>query len=158
MVAAGFREPVFTPFETFLFDIVAADFNRDGLDDLAYLDTDSTNGDERIGVMLGQADGTLAPAGWRGLGQRPNDLRAIDLDGDGRDELVVAVDERFRSVRVARVGLDGSLTTPLAYFSGENAEEVAGGDVDGDGAIDLVCVNEDIDAMHVLLGDGSGGL
>jgi hypothetical protein len=66
--------------------IAAADFNGDGLADIAALNTAS----DTMGVLVNLGARRFAPAVAVGVGGAPRWVEAADLNGDGRPELLVA--------------------------------------------------------------------
>jgi FG-GAP-like repeat len=66
--------------------IAAGDFNGDGLTDFAV----ANYADNTVSVLLGRADGTLAPQVTYPTGPGPVAVAAADFDGDGRVDLAVA--------------------------------------------------------------------
>lgn len=98
-------------------------------------------------VLALRADGSPLP-GWPVYLRRNNangGLNAADLDGDSRPEVVFAQD---RSLQV--LGRDGALLPgwPVTFGS-ELRESPALGDLDGDGALEVVVV-EEAGNIHVL--------
>jgi sugar lactone lactonase YvrE len=135
--------------------IAVADFNHDGILDLAV--TGSTEG-SIVAVLQGVGDGTFTQpnspinipannAGW---------LAAGDLRNSGTMDLVVP--DRAGSNVYVLLG-NGNLTfqTAVAYAGVEGPWQVALGDVNGDGVLDLVAPNTEADGLvSVLLGNGDG--
>ncbi len=127
----------------FAVDIVGADMNADGTDDLIVLDPNGSSlilwlVDGPLGTSTGyidwQYDDTTTISGYTdaagdGVG---------DLDGDGRDD--VAVSEASAATTWIYNGDRGS--TPFSSGASVSfaveAESMAGGDLDGDGWNDLV--------------------
>jgi VCBS repeat protein len=131
------------------FGILAADFNRDGLPDLA---TSS-------GVMLDKGDGTFErPVRFleklTAKGPYPHPAAAVDLDGDGSLDLIVCYSASdFFSVFRGRG--DGTMLLSVEYAAGRGAGEAAGGvaiaDLDGDGQPDLITANFRSNDVSLLL-------
>ncbi|MEO1083276.1 MAG: VCBS repeat-containing protein, partial [Acidobacteriota bacterium] len=86
---------------------------------------------------------------------------SADFDGDGRDD--VAVGFRNREYGIWRSGVDVYFQKADGWerrslFSVENRQgvfSVANGDIDGDGALDLIAVTGQAEMM-VFLGHGDG--
>ncbi|MBE0564704.1 MAG: VCBS repeat-containing protein [Krumholzibacteria bacterium] len=108
-------------------------------------------------VWLAATDGVWRVTGESDAGDRPGDLAAADLDGDGTAELVVAnAGALSRSLMVFRRGdggyvLDQDLPLPGAPTA------LAAGDVDGDGR-DEVAVSSADTALVWLLQENAGML
>ncbi|MEB8339050.1 FG-GAP repeat domain-containing protein [Streptomyces endophyticus] len=73
-------------------DLKSADINGDGCDDLAVRsDDDRVGGNDRVDVLRGGSAPGLGSEPWDRLPRLSGRLvDAVDLDGDGRDELVLA--------------------------------------------------------------------
>lgn len=96
-------------------------------------------------------------------------VEAADFDGDGRDDLAVAstsyqVDDWWGSFQVLlnRPAEDGSLAFTAVRLTGgrdtpaDRVTAIGAGDVDADGAVDLVAATA-TGSVWVFLGDGAGG-
>jgi hypothetical protein len=141
--------------------LAVADFNGDGRPDFA---TASAVAGSRTLLFLGQEDGS-----WKGVPieqLRPQaTFRAVaagDFDGDGRQDL--AVGYTSRELDVTRTGIDVLLARPDGAWERRSlgSQEIntgvwglGAGDLDGDGALDLVGVTGNGDGW-VFLGDGKG--
>ncbi len=68
----------------------AADFNGDGIVDLAYVRNGNLSDPGSLAIELGKGDGTFVPADYIGFGQGPFSLEAVDLNGDGNPDLIEA--------------------------------------------------------------------
>jgi hypothetical protein len=135
--------------------IVAADFNGDGKQDLAVANV----GDGTVTILLGNGDGTFAPAPSSPVtvGTFPVSLAANDFNGDGIADLVVA-NSADSTLTVLLGNGDGSFTpTPSSPFAvGSTPYSLAAADLNGDTKIDLVVANKDDYTFSVLLGNGDG--
>jgi hypothetical protein len=136
--------------------LALADLDRDG--DLDVLSTDDTA--HVVAVLLGDGRGAFVPAPLSPfpVGRQPYPPALGDLDRDGRLDLVTPdVEDGTLSVLLgdARRGFRAAAGSPIAvtarpYF-------VALGDLDGDGALDVVASHDDVSLVTLLLGDGRGG-
>lgn len=158
---------------TYTYAIAIADVNGDGILDV--LAANSCNGYYcfSIGELLGSGGGSLQPvqqysSSWPGGG--PSATAMADLNGDGILDLVTV--SRFvygsGSVYVQLGNADGTFQPPVVYDSGgAYALGVAIADVNGDGYLDILAVNQCADtscsswgiptgSVGVLTGNGDG--
>ncbi len=142
--------------------IAAADFNRDGKLDIS---VDSW-GENKVLVLFGNGDGTFGKPGAKfGVGEAPYQrLRAADLNGDGRADIVTS---NWRGSSLSILLSDGkgnfslsggrNLAVPPSPFA------LAIGDFNGDRHLDIAVAHfsgHDVDpsrnGLSVLFGDGKG--
>jgi hypothetical protein len=165
--AATFKNPILinTPYDPV--GLASADFNGDGKLDLVYIDGYSNHA---LHVLLGKGDGTFShgqdmelPAGLCGF----NDcvINVADVTNDGILDLVVG----GSGTSTAQVGAfrgngDGTfqqavVSTMIANTIG-NFPSLGGrigiGDIDGDGAVDLVVGDLANNVIWVAQGDNTG--
>ena len=118
----------------------------------------------RIAVVLALcvsflASCTAGPSSERHfrVGRAPGCVLVEDVNGDGRLDLVVA-NEKGSSVSVLLGDGEGGFSTASGspFPAGSNPNDLAGGDFNGDGCIDLAIANHETQRLTVLLGDGRG--
>ena len=144
-----------------LIGIVAADLNHDGKLDMAV--TNYTG--NTVDVFLGNGDGTFKPSGDYPTGYGPETVAIGDFDKDGNLDLVVAnagsaaTATGGTTVSVLLGNGDGTFKTTVSYFAGSEPVSAAVGDMDGDGKLDLIVADFDVDAgneISLLRGNGDG--
>lgn len=131
------------------FAVLPLDWNGDGAADLG---VGSGEGETGVAVLLGDGSGGFAPAPgspWDG-GHGPKALAVADIDGDGREDLVVTA---WDAPRVT-ILFGGGAPRVEAYEVGANPFGVAAGDLDGDGRPDLVTADQGSGSITVLLSSG----
>ncbi|NRA51119.1 MAG: VCBS repeat-containing protein, partial [Phaeodactylibacter sp.] len=92
------------------------------------------------------------------------DVESADLDGDGDLDLVLAGEALenliFFNDGTGQFSLDPARMLPeydtSDTYPGEDSEDIAIADFDGDGDLDLIFVSEDTPNHELLLNDGSG--
>ncbi len=144
----------------FPISLLAADFNRDGKQDVAVLwgfASPIGQSSGAIDVFLGKGDGTLAgpfgpPAGFR---SGATAFATADLNGDGIPDLV-GVDPGVVSVLLGNgdgtFSEAGSYTIPEPGIGLDNVP-LAIGDFNGDGKLDIAFAGS---SVHLLFGKGDG--
>ncbi|MDB5307018.1 MAG: Ribose transport system, periplasmic ribose-binding protein RbsB [Gemmataceae bacterium] len=131
--------------------VAVADFNGDGLLDVAGLDAGPTG--PRIVTLYGSGKGTFAQPVFTPLGKPPTDLVAGDFDGDGKVDLVVAEG----NVAVFHKNLGGQVFaagTPV-LTTGPAIDRLAAADFDGNGLPDVVAVASQEVRVATSLGGGA---
>jgi len=155
--------------------VAVADLNRDGIPDLVLANLCSANGgcepdggDADVGVLLGNGDGTFRPAKIYDSGGRfTYSVTVGDFRGNGILDLAAASGFVQNSVSVLLGNGKGKFNSPVTYELRDWAyDAVVVGDIDGDGNLDLVVVDEcehvrvkscvGTGKVSVLLGNGDG--
>ena len=130
-------------------NVVAADFNNDGILDLAVVD----NFDSVVNVFIGNGDGTFQDFVSYGIDDAGDDISVGDFDGDGKLDIVVTA---FNSVDLLRGNGDGTFQKEDTIFDGVNPVGLAVADLNHDGKLDVVIADIGSDQIQVLIGNGDG--
>jgi hypothetical protein len=147
----NFQGPSSYPAHQVPFGIASADFNRDGIPDLASVNEESDD----VSVLLGAGDGTMGTAVNYAVGDFPREIAVGDFNRDGLPDLVTA-DDHSHTVSVLLGTGGGAFGTATAYNVDLATEGVAVGDLNGDGKLDIVTANANPHDVSVLLGNGNG--
>lgn len=141
--------------------IVAGDFNRDGIMDLAVVSTCSTRqcypvatpqSPGFVTIFLGDGMGgfTASPSQLT-TGNIPYAIAAADLNGDGILDLVVA-NSGSNSLSIFVGNEDGTFTqTSASPATGNGPKAIAIGDFNGDGFLDIAVANSNDNTVSILL-------
>jgi len=142
------------------FAVVAADFNGDGILDLAVANA----GDKTITILLGRRDGTFGAGTIYATGVTPVAIAVGDFNGDGVPDLAVATSDcqfvddftecGYGSVSVFIGVGDGTFLPAVNYAAPSGYLSIATGDFNRDGKLDLVVSNGG--TLALLLGNGDG--
>jgi hypothetical protein len=144
--------------------MVVADFNGDGVNDLAVVvDTPPPVISQGVAIMLGLGDGNFAAPQvvFRGPAVLFSIL-AADFNGDGVADLAVVSNAPFSgpgSVVILLGNGNGTFGEPSSFAAGTSSPSrgLAVGDFNGDGKMDVVITNmAPSDSLSVLLGNGDG--
>ncbi|HEY6769281.1 MAG TPA: FG-GAP-like repeat-containing protein [Candidatus Sulfotelmatobacter sp.] len=143
--------------------VVIADFNGDGANDLAVANQSGND----VSILFNQGSGTFATAvnycvvaatGACNAGGSVNPLSlvAVDLNGDGKQDLAVA--SSAQSV-VTLLNNGSGVFTLTAQSSGSNEPQaIAAGDFNKDGFQDLVVADGTANSFEIFNGNGTGNL
>lgn len=141
--------------------LVTADFNDDGMDDLAVADRTGEAATILFGDTTGLGSFTLdssytVDSGPYGLSTGDfNDDGILDIATANRDSGSVSI---LIGNGLAGVG-DGTFAPAVTYPAGGSCYSIAAGDFDGDDIADLAVVNDQgFDDLRILTGQGSAGV
>ena len=111
------------------------------------------------GVLSSDVTSTAATSGARfPVGTAPGSVEIADVNGDGKPDLVVA-NEQGGDVTILLGDGKGSFTQAKGspFPAGHAPNDIAVGDFNRDGKLDLAFANHEEKHLTVLLGDGRGG-
>ena len=150
------------PFVPQTMSLVAGDFQKDGLTDVAVASSNFFAGDT-IDVLLGKGDGTFQTPDLISLGSglSPGAIVAADFTGDGILDLATAdvngSGAGDYSVLVGTgTGTFGLPTTTSLGGSGGSSTAIAVGDFTGNGLADVAITRTNPDSLVVQLSNGDG--
>jgi hypothetical protein len=146
--------------------LAAGDLDGDGFPDLVS-PIDVAPPGAVLSLLYNQGDGTFAPHVDLPLRNTANDVAIGDLDGDGDQDLAVAIGWQYETPNYDAVSVllnrgDGIFAAPVDYRVGVGRDPywpvaLALGDLDGDGDLDVVFANYmDPGSVGVLLNQGAG--
>ncbi len=125
--------------------LAIADIDGDTFGDVVVVN----GADATVSVLLNQGDGTFAPAIEIGVGTSPRSIDAVDLDGDGDPDLVIAADnEAMEPVVQVLVNITSGIgevefQLPLEFSVNADPNFVANADFNADDLPDIVTANTD---------------
>jgi FG-GAP-like repeat len=146
----------------FSLQMVTADFNHDGLPDLALVNTGSNPFGSTVSVMLGKQGGGFMPGKLFAVDQQPTGLAVTDFNHDGHLDLVVANFGNFPTngdVSLLLGNGDGTFQSPRNFTAGDFPASIAVADFNRDGNPDAVVANfgttVGTPSISVMFGDGN---
>ncbi len=136
--------------------MAVADFDRDGIPDLAIAVADSVIG------LRGDGAGGFGPAADIEVRFQTTGVASGDFNADGNPDLAatsVFAQEDWVSILIGDGAGGFSLTqeVPLAPIGSAKPVSIAADDLDGDGELDLVITNFNGRSVSILRGRGDGG-
>jgi hypothetical protein len=145
--------------------VAVSDLNKDGKADVIVVNSGPFSASS-VGVLLGNGDGTFQSAASYPVFRGGDAVAVRDLNGDGWPDIVVGINDGagVPSLLVLLNNGDASFQSAVAYASaGIDIRSVAIADVNGDGKLDVVALDQaDATFTHseiaVLLGNGDGTL
>ncbi|MGD0167925.1 MAG: VCBS repeat-containing protein, partial [Gaiellaceae bacterium] len=135
--------------------LTAADFNGDGLDDLAI----AIQGTGSVSILLGNGRGGFVRAAHSpiSVGNGPLSLTAGNFNGDRHPDLAVtSLASNSVSILLGRGNGEFKPAPHSPIKVGRGPDSIVASDFNADGNLDLAVANSDSNSVDVLLGDGSG--
>lgn len=134
--------------------IVNADFNGDGIPDLAV----TSQTDNKTYIFLGTGTGTFTAAPGSPITLQNDLVRAVagDFNHDGKVDLAVTC---YGSGTVALLlgNGDGTFQSPTYVTVASELTAIATADLNSDGNLDLVVASQNLNNVYLLIGNGAGG-
>ena len=135
------------------YSVAVGDFNNDGKADICT----ANSGTNKVGVILGNGNGTFLTPTYYSVGVLPSSVAIGDFNGDGKADIAAAnADSYSNNVSVLIGSGNGTFATAVNYAVGSMPSSVAIGDFNGDGKIDLATANFGSNNVSILLGNGNG--
>ena len=132
--------------------VATADFNGDGIPDLAV--SDSNSGQVLLAILLGNGDRTFtATATSPTVGLYPDSIAVADFNSDGKADLAVTSVDQV-TVTILLGNGDGTFTAAPTLDTNGTPQSIAAGDFNFDGIPDLAVVNGE--SVSIFLGNGDG--
>jgi hypothetical protein len=142
--------------------VLAADFNGDGVLDLAVLNQ-AVNIDGDLSILIGNGDGSFQPpVSYAAGGPTPQWAAVGDFNGDQKIDIAVVI-ATTDTLAILLGNGDGTFQAPATYAVESSPQGLAVADFNHDGQLDIAVANEcgkDLGCrkgtVSVLLGNGDG--
>lgn len=135
--------------------IVAADFDGDGIMDLATGSRYGSGSANRLSLLQGVGDGTFLPAQYYSADIVVSELLVADLNGDSHPDLLATSGNGGLNSTVHLNSGSGTFPGAGSLLSGAG-HPAAVGDVDGDGDLDIVLLNYSLQNARYFRNNGIG--
>ncbi len=133
-------------------DLSSADFNNDGIDDVAYVTKSNVVGfdDEILGVFISNSLGDFDDLILSTTENGPENVLTIDIDSDNDIDIAASMEDHNRLVYYENDG-NGAFSAPKVIADNlENAILSIAGDIDGDDDIDFITTTGKRDTLTIL--------
>jgi hypothetical protein len=142
------------------FDLVAADFNLDGKQDLAVTQYDGSN-TSFLSVLRGDGTGSFGAKTNYLVGRTPVAIAVADFNGDGKPDMAVANQTSAYPFPPGMISIllgdgTGVFGSATSLNIGHQPRGMVTGDFNGDGIPDLVTASYSDWDVSVLIGTGTG--
>lgn len=144
--------------------VALGDFNRDGVPDVVVTHRDTVHNHQfdSVSVAFGIGDGSFGASLELYVQGVPVAVRAVDVNGDGADDVVAAnvrTSPFYQPISVLLSNGDGTFQVERTSRAGSgDAKDLTVGDLNGDGYTDAVTVTgtDTTGTATVMLGSGDG--
>jgi hypothetical protein len=144
--------------------VSVGDLDGDGRPDVVISTSGPVGGNGSILIFHNSGNGTLKPPSALSVGANLTSPRLADVNGDGKLDILVALDRPNGTSHDTGAKLlvllghgDGTFDTARISDVGETARGLTIGDFNRDGKPDVATADFLRGRIHVLLGDGLGG-
>jgi hypothetical protein len=131
---------------------ITADFNGDGIPDVAVVNNLTNN----VTILLGTGYGSFNAASTVSVGNGPDAIASGDFNGDGITDLVVANGNDGTYTILLGLGNGTFNATTSAPVTSGGQSSMAVGDFNGDGIADIAIPSNSPGTVVILLGKGDG--
>jgi uncharacterized repeat protein (TIGR01451 family) len=131
--------------------VVAADFNGDGIPDLALTNTSSSS----VMVFIGKGNGAYNAGANYTANASGFGLVAVDVNNDGSPDLVLTNSSLNEATVMLNSGT-GTFSNAGTLTTGVTPQAIAAADFNNDGKADLVVANFGDGTLTIFLGNGDG--
>jgi FG-GAP-like repeat len=146
---------------------VVADFNEDGMPDIAYVAVNGGTAQDELHLLINKGNGSFVDEVAQGITGQIGSFGSADFNLDGHADLAIEQQSSLAGLSLVRVQTflgqgNGSFSAGPQSVVEANAFQMFQfivGDFDVDGFPDIAAENGDTEPGHVVLlwGDGSGG-
>lgn len=133
--------------------IAAVGLNGDGNLDIVSAEYRSASG-KRVLTFFGNGEGGLSPGAAYTVGLAPFDMIVGDFNHDRVSDIAVA--ELHGGISVLLGNRNGTFQNARSYAAGAGCGSILAADLDRDGHLDLVVLNEHSNDASLLFGQGDG--
>ena len=137
--------------DSYLYAITSADFNGDGVADLAVANANLTS----VSVMINKGNGLFELKVEYNLGYTSRDIISPDLNNDGWPDLALA-NETSDKISVMLNDGYGNFNLSGNYDVGVKPQSLSTSDFNGDGYLDIAVSNYTSNTLTVLMNSGNG--
>lgn len=154
----GFDTPFVTPLPGNPVSVISADFDGNGVLDLAAaLSGEPVDSLGHVAVLLGDGEGGFAQSAIGAVGVRPVGIAVGDFNTDGFLDLVTA-NAGSNSISLLLGDGAGGFAPCVDFAVGASPVDLAVGDFNANGSLDVAVACDGSDRLSLLLGDGTGEL